>query len=130
MSNLESNAAAQAYFERANRHGKAAYRRALADAGVRIPSWAADKRRGAIVTTLSDAANVTTIETAANVTTLDDAAIVTTLSDSAVEPTIEKVESLREFIARRRAEREAAETVQKPVEADDADAILNALDDD
>jgi hypothetical protein len=112
MNNLEANAAARAYFERANRHGKAAYRRALADAGVRIPSWAADKRRGAIVTTL------------------DDAAIVTTLDDSAVEPTVEKVESLREFLARRRAEREAAETAQKPVEADDADAILNALDDD
>ncbi|MBU9574178.1 hypothetical protein [Burkholderia multivorans] len=121
MSNLESNAAARAYFERANRHGKAAYRRALADAGLQLPSWASDKRRGAIVTTT---------ETATNVTTLSSAANVTTLGESAIEPTVEKVESLREFLARRRAEQEAAQTAQKPVEADDTDEVLNALDDD
>ncbi|MGF6921723.1 hypothetical protein [Paraburkholderia sp. 40] len=41
---LESNDEARLYFLKGNRHTRAAYRRALRDAGVELPSWVADKR--------------------------------------------------------------------------------------
>jgi len=44
---MEHDAEARAYFLRGNRHMQAAYRRALRDAGVEIPSWAQDRRNAA-----------------------------------------------------------------------------------
>ncbi len=118
---LEANAAERAYFERQNKNGKAAWRRIVRVTTGGLPSWAEVTTR-----TGGQWQPVTTYTVTTPTTTTEPA----TGESGAIEPTIEKVESMREFLARRRAEQEAAQTAQKPVKADDADEVLNALDDD
>ncbi|MDR6206967.1 hypothetical protein [Paraburkholderia graminis] len=116
MHMLETNAAEREYFERQNKNGKAAWRRIVRVTTGDLPSWAR------VTTRTGDAVEPRSTD---QVTTKQ-----VTTGDEAIEPTPQKVESLREFLARRRAEQAASQAVHEVAgEADDDDA-LNTLADD
>jgi|GEM_PF-6799279 len=119
MHMLETNAAERDYFERANKHGKAVWRRIVRVTTGSLPTWAEVLTgRVSVVGRKVATTEVVTVESAT-----DEHA-------QAIGPTPEKVESLREFLARRRAEQEASQAALEAAGADDDDDVLNALADD